>query len=90
MNIFYLLDTLCETSLLIQANSLTTEADGNPGSFYVNLVSRDLAKIVDYVVPEGREGLPNLMSVTQVHFITNGEDLTYSELRSSRIGAVKE
>lgn len=35
-------------------------------SFYVDYVGRDLSKIVGFVVPEGRIGLPNLMSTKQV------------------------
>ncbi len=35
-------------------------------SFYVDYVGRDLSKIVEFVVPEGRLGLPNLMSTKQV------------------------
>jgi len=60
INILYLLDSLCETSLLSKANAHT------PGSLYVDFVARDLAKIVEYVVPDGREGLPNLMSAVQI------------------------
>ncbi|EMD32892.1 hypothetical protein CERSUDRAFT_57744 [Gelatoporia subvermispora B] len=56
INILYFLDSLCETSLLANQNS----------SFYVDYVSRDLGKIVEYVVPEGRQGLPNLMSTKQI------------------------
>ena len=32
----------------------------------MDYVARDIGKIVEYVVPEGREGLPNLMSTVQV------------------------
>ncbi len=60
INLLYLLDSLCETSLLTKVN---THA---PTSFYVDFVARDLGKIVEYVVPEGRNGLPNLMSTVQV------------------------
>ncbi|KAI5120164.1 hypothetical protein M0805_008431 [Coniferiporia weirii] len=60
INILYLLDALCETSLLSKATSSSSSA------FYVDFVSRDLAKIVEYVVPEGREGLINLTSATQI------------------------
>jgi CTD kinase subunit gamma len=62
MNIFYFLDSLCESSLV--AKSKLPQA--NSGSFYVDHVTRDLAKIVDSVVPEGRQGLPNVMSTRQV------------------------
>lgn len=60
INLLYLLDSLCETSLLTKVN---THA---PTSFYVDFVARDLKKIVEYVVPDGRDGLPNLMSTLQV------------------------
>lgn len=60
INILYLLDSLCEASLLSKATSSSTSG------FYVDFVTRDLATIVDYVVPEGREGLINLMSAVQV------------------------
>jgi len=60
INLLYLLDSLCETSLLTKVN---THA---PTSFYVDFVARDLGKIVEYVVPEGRDGLPNLMSTVQI------------------------
>ncbi|TDL22983.1 hypothetical protein BD410DRAFT_787796 [Rickenella mellea] len=65
INILYLLDTLCETSLLSKAHSAATGGDGSC-SFYLDFVARDLGKIVEYVVPDGREGLPNLMSATQI------------------------
>jgi CTD kinase subunit gamma len=64
MNVFYFLDSLCESCLV--AKSLPAQGGQHAGLFYVDLVSRDLAKIVDYVVPEGRPGLPNLMSTRQV------------------------
>lgn len=38
-------------------------------SFYVDYVARDLSKLVDYVVPRGNEGAPNLMSATQVGIV---------------------
>lgn len=60
INILYLLDSLCEASLLSKSNSNIA------GSLYVDYVSKDLGRIVDYVVPEGREGLINLMSAVQV------------------------
>lgn len=62
MNIFYFLDSLCESSLLAKAKSQHI----NPGSYYVDHVSRDLATIVNSVAPEGRQGLPNIMSTCQV------------------------
>ncbi|KAF8525999.1 CTD kinase subunit gamma CTK3-domain-containing protein [Hysterangium stoloniferum] len=60
INIFYFLDSLCETSL---ASRPSTSSGGN---FYVSYVTRDLKKVVDLVVPDGRVGLLNLMSTTQV------------------------
>jgi len=67
INIFYLLDSLCETCLSIKANSSSNDKSGGPhGSYYVELVSKDLAKLVEYVVPEGREGLPNLSAARQI------------------------
>jgi len=67
INILYLLDSLCETSLLAKSHPSALGQDGTQSSsFYVDYVSRDLGKIVDYVVPEGRQGLPNLMSTKQV------------------------
>ncbi|KAH7909657.1 CTD kinase subunit gamma CTK3-domain-containing protein [Hygrophoropsis aurantiaca] len=35
-------------------------------SFYVDFVARDLEKIVEYVVPQGRQGLPNFTSTKQI------------------------
>jgi CTD kinase subunit gamma len=43
-------------------NSREINADG----LYLLFISRDLKKIIDLVVPEGRQGLPNLMSTKQV------------------------
>ncbi|KAH8110476.1 CTD kinase subunit gamma CTK3-domain-containing protein [Phellopilus nigrolimitatus] len=60
INILYLLDSLCETSLLSKASASSSNA------FYVDFVVRDLGKIVEFVVPEGREGLINLMSAVQI------------------------
>ena len=60
INILYLLDSLCEASLLSKANSNVS------GTLYVDYVTKDLGKIVNCVVPEGREGLVNLTSAVQV------------------------
>jgi CTD kinase subunit gamma len=68
MNIFYFLDSLCETSLLAQTQPLQQP---NAGLFYVDYVSRDLVKVVDSVVPEGRQGLPNVLSTRQVRDAIN-------------------
>ncbi|PCH35507.1 hypothetical protein WOLCODRAFT_125905 [Wolfiporia cocos MD-104 SS10] len=72
INILYLLDSLCESSLLAKSHTgaagATQDAGGSGGggSLYVAYIARDLAKIVAYVVPEGRQGLPNLMSTKQI------------------------
>lgn len=68
INILYFLDSLCESSLLAKSlvsSSSRHHPNGSP-SYYVSFVSRDLAKVVGYVVPEGRAGLPNLMSTKQM------------------------
>ncbi|EPT04374.1 hypothetical protein FOMPIDRAFT_1058161 [Fomitopsis schrenkii] len=68
INILYLLDSLCETSLLAKSHPGSVSSDPNQphSSYYVDFVARDLGKIVEYVVPEGRQGLPNLMSTKQI------------------------
>jgi len=38
----------------------------NANGLYLFFISRDLKKIVDLIVPEGRQGLPNLSSTKQV------------------------
>ncbi|EJD08292.1 uncharacterized protein FOMMEDRAFT_101733 [Fomitiporia mediterranea MF3/22] len=63
INILYLLDSLCETSLLSKASFGPSNYNNN---LYVDFVARDLAMIVDYVVPQSREGLINLMSAVQI------------------------
>ncbi|TCD65550.1 hypothetical protein EIP91_002514 [Steccherinum ochraceum] len=64
INIIYFLDSLCETSLLAKAHG--GAEGGSNSSFYVDYVARDLGKIVEHVVPEGRQGLLNLMSTKQI------------------------
>lgn len=67
INIFYFLDSLCETCLLAKAHSIGSDSQpGNGTSFYVDFMARDLRAIVECVVPEGRHGLPNLTSTKQV------------------------
>ncbi|KAJ3724141.1 CTD kinase subunit gamma CTK3-domain-containing protein [Lentinula guzmanii] len=67
INILYFLDSLCETCLLVKthANAIgnTQKASSN---MYVDLVARDLGKIVGNVVPPGVEGSPNLVSTKQI------------------------
>ncbi|KAF7966824.1 hypothetical protein HWV62_11542 [Athelia sp. TMB] len=67
INIFYFLDSLCETCLLAKSHSTALESDsGKNTSFYVDFMARDLRTIVECVVPEGRQGLPNLTSTKQI------------------------
>ena len=79
INILYMLDSLCESSLVAD-RSMHSQSQGNPSTstldsdiqntvnapFYIGLVKKDLPKLVDLVVPESREGLANLMSTMQV------------------------
>ncbi|TFK50786.1 hypothetical protein OE88DRAFT_1659858 [Heliocybe sulcata] len=62
INILYFLDSLCETCLLAKSQAGSLGPENPNSSLYMDYVARDLAKIVEYVVPEGRQGLPNLMS----------------------------
>ncbi|KAJ7288495.1 CTD kinase subunit gamma CTK3-domain-containing protein [Mycena rebaudengoi] len=65
INILYFLDSLCETCLLVKSHSSSMGSD--PGNNqYVDFVNRDIGKIVECVVPAGREGLPNLISTKQI------------------------
>jgi len=67
INILYFLDSLCEASMLAKSRPNTLGQGVQPeSSFYVDYVGRDLSKIVEFVVPEGRIGLPNLMSTKQI------------------------
>ncbi|KAK7691384.1 hypothetical protein QCA50_004783 [Cerrena zonata] len=66
INILYFLDSLCESSLLAKARPHSSKEKHPNSSYYVDYVSRDLTKIVEYVVPQGRQGLPNLMSTRQI------------------------
>ncbi|TFK45122.1 CTD kinase subunit gamma CTK3-domain-containing protein [Crucibulum laeve] len=66
INILYFLDSLCETCLLVKSHSSSVQQDTNANGLYVSFVTRDLGKIVESVVPEGREGLPNLISTKQI------------------------
>ncbi|KAF9047685.1 hypothetical protein BJ165DRAFT_1467698 [Panaeolus papilionaceus] len=69
MNLLHFLDSLCETSLIMK---LHFEQSGKAGDsekangLYAYFLSRDLNRIVDYIVPEGKEGLPNLVSTKQI------------------------
>jgi hypothetical protein len=55
-------------------------------SFYVDYVGRDLSKIVEFVVPEGRIGLPNLMSTKQVCDLCFSRFPSTKKVRFWRIG----
>jgi len=67
INVLYFLDSLCENCLMAKSrpNALGVNLGSNT-SFYVDYVARDLRMIVECVVPEGREGLPNLTSTKQI------------------------
>jgi CTD kinase subunit gamma len=56
INILYFLDSLCDLSITV----------GPPDAPYLHLVARDLAVVVNNVVPDSREGVLNLMSAKQV------------------------
>ncbi|KAF8883246.1 CTD kinase subunit gamma CTK3-domain-containing protein [Infundibulicybe gibba] len=68
INILYFLDSLCETCLLVKSRfQSSNQGDSNAlNDLYVSFVTRDLGKIVEAVIPEGRQGLPNLVSTTQI------------------------
>ncbi|KAJ7164634.1 CTD kinase subunit gamma CTK3-domain-containing protein [Mycena crocata] len=65
INILYFLDSLCETCLLVKSHS-SAVGSGPRNNQYVDFVKRDIGKIVECVVPAGREGLPNLTSTKQI------------------------
>ncbi|KAH8829046.1 CTD kinase subunit gamma CTK3-domain-containing protein [Flagelloscypha sp. PMI_526] len=67
INILYFLDSLCETCLLLKSRTQAYHPERqNVSRQYVDFVNRDLADIVESVVPPGREGLPNLTSTRQI------------------------
>ncbi|KAK0469166.1 CTD kinase subunit gamma CTK3-domain-containing protein [Desarmillaria tabescens] len=66
INTLYFLDSLCEMSLLVKSHAKVVRSNRPESNQYVDYVARDLGKIVEYVVPSGREGLPNLISTRQV------------------------
>ncbi|EKM75758.1 hypothetical protein AGABI1DRAFT_64155 [Agaricus bisporus var. burnettii JB137-S8] len=69
INILHFLDSLCETSLLLKsrsAPSTSQKEDVTSKGVFVDYLARDLSKIISYVVPEGRQGLPNLSSTKQI------------------------
>ena len=42
----------------------------NANGLYLFFISRDLKKMINLIVPEGRQGLPNLISTKQVRLWT--------------------
>ena len=69
INVLYFLDSLCETSLMVKAQSKSVKSQEiNANGLYLFFISRDLQKIIDLIVPEGRQGLPNLISTKQVRY----------------------
>jgi len=67
INVLYFLDSLCETSLMVKAQSKSGKSrEINANGLYLFFISRDLKKIIDLIVPEGRQGLPNLISTKQI------------------------
>ncbi|KAB5592802.1 CTD kinase subunit gamma CTK3 protein [Ceratobasidium theobromae] len=62
MNILHLLDNLCETALLHQTGASIPSSQAP----YVEYVTRDLEKIMEYVVPNSRDGLINFQSARQI------------------------
>ncbi|EJD38687.1 hypothetical protein AURDEDRAFT_91842 [Auricularia subglabra TFB-10046 SS5] len=75
INILYMLDSLCETSLLNRHLAAASSSRASPGTktpatdsqpAYVKYVARDVDMIVDLVVPDEQDGLLNLMSTRQI------------------------
>ncbi|CAG7850739.1 SubName: Full=Uncharacterized protein {ECO:0000313/EMBL:CCA68504.1} [Serendipita indica DSM 11827] len=69
INLLYFLDSLCEASAQSASNqrskpSSSTKPVG-PGLYYVNLLQKDLSSIIEWVVPESRDGLINVQSAMQ-------------------------
>ncbi|KAF9524998.1 CTD kinase subunit gamma CTK3-domain-containing protein [Crepidotus variabilis] len=67
INILYFLDTLCETSLLVKSHSRSEKSrNTNANGLYVQFIARDLERVVRSIVPEGKQGLPNLVNTKQI------------------------
>ncbi|KAF4621474.1 hypothetical protein D9613_001043 [Agrocybe pediades] len=67
INILYFLDSLCETCLMIKSHTRSERTkEANANGLYMQFVSRDLNKVIEHVVPEGRQGMPNLISTKQI------------------------
>lgn len=68
INVLYFLDSLCEASLLVKSHSRSEKSRAiNSNGLYVQFISRDLDRIIQSIVPEGKQGLPNLVSTKQVY-----------------------
>ncbi len=52
-------------SLLVKSHAKVVRSNRPESNQYVDYVARDLGKIVECVVPSGREGLPKLISTTR-------------------------
>lgn len=67
-----MLDTLCDP--IVSANSLPSSSSSGAGPSsgrvselpYAGFLERDMETLVGYVVPEGKEGMLNLLSAKQV------------------------
>ncbi|KAF8911684.1 CTD kinase subunit gamma CTK3-domain-containing protein [Gymnopilus junonius] len=67
INILYFLDSLCEACLKVKSQSKSERSRvANANGLYVQFISRDLNRIVGWIVPEGRQGLPNVSSTKQI------------------------
>jgi CTD kinase subunit gamma len=54
---------------MVKAQSKSVKSrEINANGLYLFFISRDLKKIIDLIVPEGRQGLPNLISTKQVRY----------------------
>lgn len=90
INVLYFLDSLCETSLMVKSHSKSERSRlANANGLYIQFVSRDLNRIVESIVPDGKQGLPNLVSAKQVRRadLYSAQQLIYDDPRSSKIGA---
>lgn len=70
-----MLDSLCEASLVSRKQTAPSN------NLYIDYIAKDLPKIIDLVVPEGRTGLLNFMSTTQVcQLVIRNFCLTHSKI----------
>ncbi|PPQ87513.1 hypothetical protein CVT25_008010, partial [Psilocybe cyanescens] len=67
INILYFLDSLCGTCPKVMSHSKSESSRAtNANGLYVELMTCDLNRIIDSIVPEGRQWLPNLVSAKQI------------------------